>query len=474
MNDQPRWRLRRARVKRGWGYGQAVQHIAETAATKGIPPELLDVDESQLKRWEAGKNTPRKLSIWLLSETYRLPAEELDLPRLAVGLTPPLSSPAQRHQAGAAAVSYGHAAAPPNADGNESDVNRREFLAAIGGAVVSAASVSPQPPGSAREHLAIPEVARVLFGRTESGSETDAVTLANLDARVNTAWQLWITDPNRYTAIRPLLAQLTLDVECSVRQNRTPQEESQRRRACKIAAHHYFLLRSYFRAVGRYDLATVTADRGLHAAEATDNPILLAGAHWNAATVLLINTSELAHEIAVTAANVISPWRDKDNNAAAVCGALHLTAASAAARLGRFAVAREHVWRFAQPLAEMTGETTYLWTEFGPMNVNVIAVGVETRLGQSVDALRLAGRVEPTKLRSIERRATHLMEVARNYELRGEDAGVLHYLLRMEHDAPEDLIYQPVAVSLIRGLLARSRPTLRPDIVGLAQRAGIR
>ncbi len=84
-----------------------------------------------------------------------------------------------------------------------------------------------------------------------------------------------------------MFPQLTTDIEQSIRLFRTPQEEPQRRRAYRIAAHYYFLLRSFFRAVGCYDLAIMTADRGLFAAEAADDPVLIAGAGWNVATVLL-------------------------------------------------------------------------------------------------------------------------------------------------------------------------------------------
>jgi hypothetical protein len=298
--------------------------------------------------------------------------------------------------------------------------------------------------------------------------------LADLDARVNSAWRIWTTDPERYSAIRPLLPQLTSDIEQAVRQFRTPQDQEQGRRAYEIAARHYFLLRSFFRAVSRYDLATMTADRGLFAAEAADDPILMAGAKWNVATVLLIDDrANLGHEIAVQPADAIASMRTSDSRAAAMYGALHLTAASAAARSDQLAAARDHIWQHAEPTARMTGEANHLWTQFGPLNVGVIAVGVETALGKPADALRVADRVDAAKLSSVERRATFLLEVARSYELRGEDTGVLHYVTRAEREAPEDVRYQPLAASLVRGLLARSRPTLRPEVESLAARVGI-
>ena len=139
MSDQPRWRLRRARVQRAWGYGQAVEQIARTAATKGIPPELLDLDESQLKRWENGKTTPRKLSIWLLAETYGLPPKQLDLPPLDVPVSSPASSPTVQP---AASTAVPCADAPNRLDSagpDERDVKRRQFLTAAAALVAEGA-----------------------------------------------------------------------------------------------------------------------------------------------------------------------------------------------------------------------------------------------------------------------------------------------------------------------------------------------
>jgi hypothetical protein len=265
-------------------------------------------------------------------------------------------------------------------------------MTTVGGAVVTAATVRSTQTVAPPEHPAVPEVTRLLFGQV--GSSGSPVTLADLDARVNSAWRIWTTDPQRYSAIRPLLPQLTSEIERAVRQFRTPQEQQQRRRAYEIAAHHYFLLRSFFRAVSRYDLATMTADRGLFAAGAADDPILMAGAKWNIATVLLIDDrASLGHEIAVLAADAIASMRVGDSRAAAMYGALHLTAASAAARSGQLAAARDHIWQH------------------------------ETALGNTGDALRMADRVDAAKLASVERRATYHLEVARSYELCGEDTG---------------------------------------------------
>jgi 8-oxo-dGTP diphosphatase len=49
---------------------------------RGIPAGLLGIDVRQLARWESGETTPRPLHVWLLSQTYELAPEELNLPPL--------------------------------------------------------------------------------------------------------------------------------------------------------------------------------------------------------------------------------------------------------------------------------------------------------------------------------------------------------------------------------------------------------
>jgi hypothetical protein len=226
--------------------------------------------------------------------------------------------------------------------------------------------------------------------------------------------------------------------------------------------------------VRRYDLAGLAAERGILAAEAADDPVLTAAALWNLATVLLVDRrSDLAEELAIAAARAIAPLTETSSQAAAMSGALHLVAASAAVREGKRSIARDHVWKHAEPVARKTGENNLLWTQFGPLNVQVIAVGVEAEAGNFDEAIRLAENVDTNRLTSVERRATHLLEVAHCYQQLGQDAAVLYYLIRAERETPDDLRYHPLSTSLLRTLLVRVRPTLRADVQALAQRAGI-
>jgi transcriptional regulator with XRE-family HTH domain len=78
-----RQNLRRERRRRGWTVDETVEQIHRMAAEKGIPMGVLELDVRQYKRWESGEvERPRLQNIWLLAETFQLPPEQLDLPRI--------------------------------------------------------------------------------------------------------------------------------------------------------------------------------------------------------------------------------------------------------------------------------------------------------------------------------------------------------------------------------------------------------
>jgi len=111
-----------------------------------------------------------------------------------------------------------------------------------------------------------------------------------------------------------------------------------------------------------------------------------------------------------------------------------------------------------------------LWSVFGPVNVGLHAVSVEMETGEASEALRLADDIDASTSPSIERRATFALDLARCYDQRHDDAGVVLYLLSAEQESPEDLRYNLLARDLVRGLLRRARPSLVPKVRDLAQR----
>jgi transcriptional regulator with XRE-family HTH domain len=302
----------------------------------------------------------------------------------------------------------------------------------------------------------------------DGASASTELDLPVLRDRVNAAWQLWQGSSRRYSQTGPLLPDLITDTQAAAHSLRSCQDTAARREAARIAADLYFLLRTFTKRIGRTDLSLLVADRGVRAAQDADDPVRIAAAKWNLGQVLLTaNEPEIAEEIAIHAAAGMQPNRPDQ---LALYGALWLVAAIAQARTRDAWTARETLREHAAPAAASTAEGNVLWTVFGPTNVALHALSIEMETGQVPEALRMADDIDITACPSIERRATFYLDLARCYDQRHDDPGVILNLLAAEQASSEDMRYNPLARDLVRALLRRARPSLAPNIRRLADR----
>ncbi|MGW7361992.1 helix-turn-helix domain-containing protein [Streptomyces sp. NPDC054841] len=65
-----------------------------------------------------------------------------------------------------------------------------------------------------------------------------------LRERVESAWHVWQTSPNRFTQASDVLPDLIADTEHALRAHRTGNDAAARRETLRVAADLYFLLRS--------------------------------------------------------------------------------------------------------------------------------------------------------------------------------------------------------------------------------------
>ncbi|MFI6031388.1 helix-turn-helix domain-containing protein [Amycolatopsis magusensis] len=293
-------------------------------------------------------------------------------------------------------------------------------------------------------------------------------TLAELRADVAKAWHTWQTSPQRYTLLTAQLPTLITSAEAVLR------HADDSRAAHQYAADLYCLVRTVTKRIGREDLSLLVADRALRTAEAADDPIRLAAAHWNMTQVLLSgNDPQGAEDVAVGARDSLRKLAtDGDPDAIALSGALLLLAAIAAVRNGNAWTARDRL-REAAPLAKHVGERNTCWTAFGPTNVAMYAVSVEVETGEAVEGLRLAERIEHDRSPSIERRVAFLLDQAKGYGQRRDYASALLCLQTAEQDAPEDVENRPAAHALLRTVVERGRRSVSLEASRLATRVSL-
>ena len=245
-----------------------------------------------------------------------------------------------------------------------------------------------------------------------------------------------------------------------------------------MAADLYLLVRPVAKYLNRPDLALMAGDRGVMYAEGADDPIRVGIAKWNLAQALSThNEPESVEHVSLMAVEELRPETQREGpgqrDAFAVLGILQLMAAIAQVRQSDPWGALSRIRSEALPIAKRLGETNSFWTVFGPANVTAYMVAVQVEAGEAADALHTADELDLSQLRAVERRASHLLAVARAHEARGDDASVLLTLLRLEREAPEDLRYRGTAHDLARGILNRIRPTFAPDARALAGRMGL-
>jgi transcriptional regulator with XRE-family HTH domain len=312
------------------------------------------------------------------------------------------------------------------------------------------------------------------YGRPASA--IDGEGLAMLRDRVSALNDLTLLQ-GRYAAAGPL-PEVVRDVGQATRMFRSPGEAALRREAYRTAVDLHHLVRQVAKALRRPDLMRLAAERALFYAESADDPIRVAFTQWGLASSLCtINEPEHANQLCLTAIEDLTVEADREGagqiDALAVQSQLHLMAATAEGRLGDTWGARARIRDQGMPLARQIGEHDLWWTVCGPTNAALHLVSVEVESGEAADALRVADDVTLDHVRSVERRATFLLSLARIHEYRHDDSATLLTLLRLEREAPQDLRHRGESRDLVRGLLKRARRTFAPEVRELATRMGL-
>jgi transcriptional regulator with XRE-family HTH domain len=304
------------------------------------------------------------------------------------------------------------------------------------------------------------------------GGTADEPDLVSLRGRVSAAWSIWQGSPHRYTEVSEVLPGLIIDVQAAQRALTGSSSADERREGQRISADLFFLLRTFTKRIGRTDLSLLVADRGVLAAEAADDPVLMAAAKWNLGHILLAQgEADGAEEVAMTAIEDLQhDTSDDDVDAVGMAGALWLVSVVAAVRNADPWTARDRLREKALPAAQVTGDTNVMWTVFGPTNVGLHAVSVEMEMGEAGEALRLADDIDISRSPSLERKTTFALEVARCYEQKRDDPGVFLHLVNAEASGPEDMRYNTLARDLVHGLLKRARPTYSAQVRALGER----
>jgi transcriptional regulator with XRE-family HTH domain len=295
------------------------------------------------------------------------------------------------------------------------------------------------------------------------------VSLDFLRAQASSAYQAY--QATRYDAAGRILPGLIRDVETAVRVAGSASPA-----ACAVRARIYDTAAALLSRVGEPFLAWAAADRAMSAAEQSGNPLLAAASAWRMSYMITGRKHpQEALDLAMTAAAALErKTRAPSPERLSVYGALHLAAATAAAASFDRATTQSLLGT-ARGIADRTGEANHLGTAFGPVNVAIHAISAWLKLGDPRVATEIGEALDlgamPAGL--VGRRTQVSLDLARAYAMTRKDAAAVNLLLAAERLSPQLVRYDLATRDVLTGLLRREHRPSTPELLPLAQRAGV-
>ena len=291
------------------------------------------------------------------------------------------------------------------------------------------------------------------------------------DLRQRTVRAFVCSQTERWSEMAPLVPDMIADAWHLVHNAAT---DEQRRKAYELQALVYRVTSGMLDRLGETRLPWVAAERSMHAAEQSNDRLLIAGGAWRLSVVLrhagrLLESTDAP----VAAADALRPYLDTPQ-AYSVYGSLMLKGAVGAATLGDHKSAHDYL-NEASRAANVIGDRNDYWLAFSPTNIAIHRVWLSLELGDPSHAIDQAEYVPHDQLphELAERRASHLITVAWANYLNRKDHNALDALKSARESAPEQLIFTRRVHSILRGILRRERRSIKSDVRELAEFVGV-
>ncbi|MEU9878202.1 helix-turn-helix domain-containing protein [Streptomyces phaeochromogenes] len=302
----------------------------------------------------------------------------------------------------------------------------------------------------------------------------EAPPATHLQARLARAWKARHSAPNHREVIGALLPDLIRDTQLAVRQADTAPD---RRKAQAVLAEVYSLCQFFVAYQPDPALLWRVAERGLIAAQESEDPHAIGVAAWLAAQAH--RDAGPAHFDAADAVNLktlayLEPLLpDGSTDVLAIFGALTFEAGYTAARRAETGTAWRY-WDQARSMAQRLPENYYHpVTSFSRAIMGAHAVTVAVELRQGGESVRQAAAADVTTIKSRPRRARHRIEEARGYHLDGQPDVALATLNKAYEAAPETIKYNGYAKRIVLEEAECKDPARRHRASELAVKIGL-
>ncbi|MFI5834870.1 helix-turn-helix domain-containing protein [Micromonospora sp. NPDC051300] len=361
---------------------------------------------------------------------------------------------------------------------NRADLDRLSVIRAIAkaldvslGDLIGAPSLFEWSDDSGRETIPALRAAlhdyRHLAPALASSGDVEAPALREIENDVAAIWTAY--QHSRYGTLARRLPYLIHD--CLTATEAYDAHDGQRAHAMTAYAHQLAAL--FLTKLGEGDLAWTAASRGLAAANASHDDVVIGSLSRSAAHSLAsIGEYAQARGLAATAAQFLEPRLVKPTpQLLSVYGSLHLVCALAAARDDDRASADTHIAEADAAAQRLGADGNHVWTAFGPTNVSIHKTTVAMELGDVQRAIAIGAPLDTSTV-PVERQVRHAIETARALARWNRIDDALAALLDAEVIGPDQVRYHRLSRDLVRDILTRPRP---PRLaVELSDRMGVR
>lgn len=254
-------------------------------------------------------------------------------------------------------------------------------------------------------------------------------------------------------------------------------DEAERQHARQTLSLAYQLTASTMWKLKESDLAWLAAERGFCLAELVGDPLLVSDAARRVGHGLMAtgHSDQALTLLRADMDRLESGLGTADAEYLSVFGMLPLMASVVAARSGQSAATRELIAEGKAIAARLGGDHNEHWTAFGPTNAAVHAVSALADLGEYGEAITIADEIEPAGFSFLprERRASHLVDIARAEAGNGRLPESLVRLREADQLASEEVRWRPLGRELITQLRDRWPGKAPLELRTLAEQAGI-